>query len=825
MWRVMRINAVHLDLVFTRVAVAFTLFATVMFFLSEASLVTAAFSANSLWRTGEVLFFSLLVVFLVYGNLVYQGARFGYLKRRLRHVGVEREALLRFYEQSAPPVTIVIPSYKEEASVIRQTLLSAALQQYPHKRIVLLVDDPPEPSSPQDRATLTVARGLPLEVEALLSGVAKTIAAVSAQFHDRHVRGRLDFADEARILADCYCHVSRWFDEQAATYPMVTHTDRWFVQKIFREPARQHEGRAKELVVRAALGSSAGTDNWAQRFHAEYKALATLFQANVALFERKRYQNLSHEPNKAMNLNSYLALMGKYWLEVRRPDGLHLEEAQPGNGAWIPDTPYVITVDADSILLSDYALRLIDVMEQPHHERIAVAQTPYSAVPDAPGILERTAGATTDIQYFSHQGFTAYGATFWVGANALLRKAALDDICVVERKGRMTIRRYIQDHTVIEDTESTVDLLQKGWQLFNYPERLAYSATPRDFGALTIQRGRWANGGLLILPKLLTHWRTAPKRRTLFAQGFHQLYYLTSLAAAPLSVLLLVAIPFSPELVNIWLPLTALPYFLLYARDLHLAGYPAIRTLVDVYALNLSLIPVHLRGALNSLKQAWSGRKSAFERTPKIAGRTRVPASIICWEYVMPALCLALALIHATADRWPSAVVALLNGAVVSYAISRFLGISETVDDLRQAWEVGLLGRLHPLLQWLQSDRTTVALWREAPRLCKRASRGVWSQHGLTFMASGLTVLLSVLSPTPLQGDEPMEGTPVQTKDIRLSGTAWQLERSCAGQRVQTDQSGIGHVVPAGDCRRQHRASPTRIVKRKAQIESHQVPL
>ena len=207
-----------------------------------------------------------------------------------------------------------------------------------------------------------------------------------------------------------------------------------------------------------------------------------------------------------MNLNSYLALMGKYWLEVRRPDGLYLEEAEPGNGALIPDTPYVITVDADSILFSDYAIRLMDVMERPCHQRLAVAQTPYSAFPDAPEVLERTAGATTDIQYFSHQGFTAYGATFWVGANALLRKAALDDICVVGRKGRMTIRRYIQDRTVIEDTESTVDLLQKGWQLFNYPERLAYSATPRDFGALTIQRGRWANGGLLILPKLVAHW-------------------------------------------------------------------------------------------------------------------------------------------------------------------------------------------------------------------------------------------------------------------------------------------------------------------------------
>ena len=59
--------------------------------------------------------------------------------------------------------------------------------------------------------------------------------------------------------------------------------------------------------------------------------------------------------------------------------------------------------------------------------------------------------------------------------------------------------------TLIEDTESSVDLAARGWRLENYPERLAFSATPPDFGALLIQRRRWANGGLLILPKLLRY--------------------------------------------------------------------------------------------------------------------------------------------------------------------------------------------------------------------------------------------------------------------------------------------------------------------------------
>ena len=105
---------------------------------------------------------------------------------------------------------------------------------------------------------------------------------------------------------------------------------------------------------------------------------------------------------------------------------------------------------------------------------------------------------------------TYHAATFWVGANAILRKRALDDIEEIEFKGPFEIHRYISDRTVIEDTESTIDLAAHGWTLHNYNERLAFSATPPDFGSLCIQRHRWANGGLLILPKM---WRAMRQRR------------------------------------------------------------------------------------------------------------------------------------------------------------------------------------------------------------------------------------------------------------------------------------------------------------------------
>ena len=84
-------------------------------------------------------------------------------------------------------------------------------------------------------------------------------------------------------------------------------------------------------------------------------------------------------------------------------------------------------------------------------------------------------------------------------------EAALEDIVESARERGLEVRQYIQDRTVIEDTESSIDSSRRGWPLHNYPERLAYSATPPDYGALIVQRRRWANGGLIILPKLLRY--------------------------------------------------------------------------------------------------------------------------------------------------------------------------------------------------------------------------------------------------------------------------------------------------------------------------------
>ena len=671
------------ELGLTQLSLAVTGAAAALLLWSTGKIAWSALQQQDLLRILEASLFGILSGFLVYGNLCYQVARLGRLRRFEEHRASDADDAVSCFGADAPGLTILIPSYKEEISVIRQTLLSAALQDYPNKRVVLLLDDPPAPKIRQDLAALWAARNLPFELQTLLTSAYRYVTTAKSAFHSRQSVNVRALKEECVRLADCFRWTGEWFEMQAKLAPIDSHTDVWFVEHILTQPAQTCRAQATEWFARRNHLLDVPAEDLRQDMEAAYTQLAARFEVEFDVFERKQYCNLSHDPNKAMNLNSFLGLMGKRVKPMLRKDGLHLEEiSSPSAGRLIPDTPYVITLDADSLLQPRYATTLVRFMEQPEHARVAVAQTPYSAFPNPPGILERTAGATTDIQYLVHQGFTRFGATFWVGANALLKKSALEDICTEEREGAKTIRRYIQDRTVIEDTESTVDLLSKGWSLHNHPERLAYSATPPDFGSLVIQRARWANGGLIIFPKLLSFLCRAPKQPQTMVQALLQTHYLTSLAFAPLSVLLLLSVPFASGLMTIWMPLAALPYFALYTRDLRLMGYRPVRDLIRVYALNLLLIPVHLTGAVTSVRQALAGTKIPFRRTPKVSGRTRTSGMDLALQLVMVGMSAALGIYYASQTRWISGTFALVNAALLLYGIKQFIGFAEFRQDL-----------------------------------------------------------------------------------------------------------------------------------------------
>ena len=629
-----------------------------------------------------------MVTLLIFASVAYLVSRLGYLYRVRQHRRVPRAVIDAFFDAHKPALTAIVPSYREETRVVRSTLLSVALQEYPDIDVVLLIDDPPESTDPRHVALLQGARELPADIERLLAYPRERCEGAVAEFEAycaNHVT--LDTAAIGR-LAEHYDFAVSWLELQASSLPIEDHTDIFLKQQVFERLAADFSMTAVALREAVQTGEHVGCDRARQL----YARLLNTFSARLTSFERKRFVSLSHEANKAMNLNSYLGLMGGAYADVETLSGRTLVPADPERADLVVRNPaYVLTLDADSTLLPEYCLRLVYLLEQEEFANVGVTQTPYSAYPGSSTRLERIAGATTDIQHIVHQGLTNYGASFWVGANAVIRKEALEAVEALSYEGGYPIRRYVSDRTAIEDTESSIDLVMAGWKIYNYPERLSYSATPPDFGSLAIQRRRWADGGLLILPKLRKRFRSDRKgggeRR--FGEFGLRTNYLASITWTSVALVILLVFPFANQLVSPYLALLALPYFWAMSTDLKASGYRR-SDIFRIYGFNLILIPVNLAGTASSLVQAITGEHGAFARTPKVKSRTVAPLLFIVSIYALIALTIYTLVNDYYSHLWNNAIFAGFNLVLASYAIVAYIGVRHSIQDV--------LVQLRPLL-------------------------------------------------------------------------------------------------------------------------------
>jgi cellulose synthase/poly-beta-1,6-N-acetylglucosamine synthase-like glycosyltransferase len=687
----------------------------------------------------ETASYVLVVTFLTYSSLMYLVARQGAMYRTRAHRRVPRAVVDEFFESSLPTMTVLVPSYREDPRVVRMTLISAALQEYPYLRVVLLIDDPPSPTERVHQEALAQARALPAQLADWLHEPATRFEAALESVEARAIGDEDPGAADVLVLAEEYAWASKWLHDASVAETVVDHVDRFFADEVLEALAA--DLAATGSALRAAAGAERGAVSRARLLQL-YRRLAWTFRAELTSFERKRFVSLSDEANKAMNLNSYLGLMGGRFETEETPDGTVLHRVRGSGSLDVPDSDYVLTLDADSILLREYCLRLVYFLEQPHNDRIAVAQTPYSAFPGAGTRLERLAGATTDLQHIVHQGMTFYGATFWVGANAVLRKRALEDIVEVEREGGREVRRYIQDRTVIEDTESSVDLGVHGWGLVNYPERLSYSATPPDFGALCIQRRRWANGGLLILPKL---WRYVRERRRRFERGrvtetLLRINYMASTAWASAGLVLLLAYPYDSRLLSPLVLVAAMPYVLAMASDLKSCGYKRL-DVVRIYGFNLILLPVNLAGVLKSVQQSVTGRKIPFARTSKVRNRTATPPLFILAPVAIVGFSGFTFWRDTLVGNWGNAAFAAANATLATYALVAFVGLRNSVVDL---W-LGLLARLY-----VPADRPDPVPRRRRRRVMPAP---VPAQSWRSVLYHGPRLSPELMAPAPAVGD------------------------------------------------------------------------
>lgn len=627
----------------------------------------------------QMVAYVVVMTLLTFSALMFLVARQGAMYRSRSHHRVPRAEIDAHFGVEQNSMTVLIPSYKEDPDVVRSTMLSAALQEFPDLSVVLLIDDPQDPADQLAAENLAACRALPQQINDLLREPRQRFTGTRERLQAQMEGSEATTPDQVRALALDFVWAADWLDFQSASYPRSTTTEEFVAQEILGSLANDTRETAAALF--AALDAQAVIPM--ARLVQLSTRLVWMFTTRLSSFERKSFAHLSHEANKAMNLNAYLGLMGGSYKIVDTRLGKVLRENVADPDLVIPRTEYVLTLDADSVLVREYCLRLVYHLELPGNEGIAVIQTPYSAFRGAPTRLERIAGATTDQQFILHQGMTYFGATFWVGANAVIRFAALEDIEEVSFEDGVPVKRYVQDRTVIEDTESSIDLIDRGWTLYNYPERLSYSATPPDYGSLAVQRARWANGGLLILPKLLRYAYHMRKeghrvRRTSVMLRFN---YMASIAWASFGLLFLLAFPFDSRLLSPIIIGAALPYFLAMSYDLHRMGYK--RTDVfRVYAFNLILLPVNLSGTLKSLQQAATKSKIPFARTPKVKDRTAAPALMILFAYLIAVYSFITLANDIRNGNWWNGAFATFNGVLTLYAIVAFIGVRNSIVDV-----------------------------------------------------------------------------------------------------------------------------------------------
>src|SRR3989344_7330650 len=151
-------------LTFSRLAIIFTIFFWLVYIFSI--IIRQLFDGPQNYQfTMEAFSYSLVVSVLTFSSLMYLVSRHGALERFAKHERTPRALLEKYFSKEQPAITVLVPSYNEENEVIRKTLLSAALQEYPNLKIVLLLDDKPNPTNPADIERLTAARNLGKDIQ------------------------------------------------------------------------------------------------------------------------------------------------------------------------------------------------------------------------------------------------------------------------------------------------------------------------------------------------------------------------------------------------------------------------------------------------------------------------------------------------------------------------------------------------------------------------------------------------------------------------------------------------------------------------------------
>lgn len=173
--------------------------------------------------------------------------------------------------------------------IVRETLLSAALQDYPNRRIVLLIDDPPEPKSYAAFESLQNMRNLPNSLQKEFNEAAYPFLQAKKGYLERKNSNKSKPQKETKLLIQLYKNAFLWFQNRMNEYDDSTirkelpeHTRTFMRNSFFKEWCNLHLKRISELEFLLTKG---GADSY--RIEKEFNRLVSLFNVNFSTFERK----------------------------------------------------------------------------------------------------------------------------------------------------------------------------------------------------------------------------------------------------------------------------------------------------------------------------------------------------------------------------------------------------------------------------------------------------------------------------------------------------------------------------------------------------------
>ena len=185
----------------------------------------------------ETIGFLVAVSVLAASATAYLFGRLGFYYRARQHRRMPRAMIDEFFADRQPTLTALVPSYQEEPGVILMTLLSTALQEYPDLRVVLLIDDPPNPRYAGPRRLLDSALALPAEVERLLSEPRHRFDLKLERFESTVDPDEETGYDDLVALAGEYEYAAAWIQSLAKQYKVSDHNERFFTNHVLGQLA------------------------------------------------------------------------------------------------------------------------------------------------------------------------------------------------------------------------------------------------------------------------------------------------------------------------------------------------------------------------------------------------------------------------------------------------------------------------------------------------------------------------------------------------------------------------------------------------------------